>query len=198
MKVRQTILSWFYPFFIWLSKLTSRRSTVIKNENQIPPAESIYPLSIQLNNGQSLPLEAFKGKKLLLVNTASDCGYTRQYSELQNLYEKHKDHLLVIGFPANDFKEQEKGDDETIAEFCKINFGVTFPLAKKSSVIKSENQNNIFSWLSDKSRNGWLNKQPSWNFSKYLLNEEGMLTHYFDPAVSPEDPEVLQAVHQAK
>lgn len=196
MKVRQAVLSWFYPFFIWLSKVTSRRSTVIKNENKIAPPESIYPLSIQLNTGQSLPLQSFKGKKLLLVNTASDCGYTRQYSELQNLYEKHKDHLLVIGFPANDFKEQEKGDDESIAEFCKINFGVTFPLAKKSSVIKSENQNNIFRWLSDKTRNGWLNKQPSWNFSKYLLNEEGVLTHYFDPAVSPEDPEVIRAIHQ--
>lgn len=198
MKVRQTILSWFYPFFIWLSKLTSRRSTVIKNEDKIDPAESIYHLTIQLNNGQLLPLESSKGKKILIVNTASDCGYTRQYSELQSLYEKHKDHLLVIGFPANDFKEQEKGDDESIAEFCKINFGVTFPLAKKSSVIKSENQNIIFRWLSDKSKNGWLNKQPSWNFSKYLLNEEGVLTHYFDPAVSPEDPEVLHAVHQAK
>src|SRR5215210_3049122 len=134
MKVRQTFLSWLYPFFIWLSKLTSRRSTIIKNENEITPPESIYPLLMELNNGEALSLETFKGKKLLIVNTASDCGYTRQYSELQNLYEKHKDHLQVIGFPANDFKEQEKGDDASIAEFCKINFGVTFPLAKKSSV----------------------------------------------------------------
>src|SRR5690349_11220471 len=117
MKVRQAVLSWFYPFFIWLSKLTSKRSTVVSNENKIAPAESIYPLSIHLNNGQFLPLESFKGKKILLVNTASDCGYTRQYSELQNLYEKNKEHLLVIGFPANDFKDQEKGDDESIAEF---------------------------------------------------------------------------------
>lgn len=198
MKPRQTILSWFYPLLIWLSKLASKRSTVIKNEQQLAPPESLYSLSIQLNNGEYLPLGSLKGKKLLLVNTASDCGYTRQYSELQSLYEKHKDHLLVIGFPANDFKEQEKGDDESIAEFCKVNFGVTFPLARKSTVIKSENQNNIFRWLSDKTRNGWLNKQPSWNFSKYLVDEQGALTHYFDPAVSPESPEIIKAIDQTK
>jgi len=102
--------------------------------------------------------------------------------------------LVIIGFPANDFKEQEKGDDEEIAAFCKINYGVTFPLAKKSSVISGPSQNIIFHWLSHAKENGWLNRQPTWNFSKYLVNEEGVLTHYFDPGVSPLSDDVLKAV----
>jgi len=169
---------------------------MIVNEKNVTPAEPIYPLSIELNNGRQLQLDSIKGKKILVVNTASNCGYTRQYSQLQNLYEKYNDDLVVIGFPANDFKEQEKGDDEEIAEFCKVNFGVTFPLAKKSTVVKNESQNNIFRWLSDKTKNGWLNKQPSWNFSKYLISKDGVLTHYFDPAVAPDDPSFIKAVEE--
>ena len=132
----------------------------------------------------------------MFINTASDCGYTNQYEQLQELYTKLPDKLVVIGFPANDFKEQEKGTDEQIAAFCKVNYGVTFPLAKKSSVISGPGQNNIFHWLSHAEENGWCNRQPTWNFSKYLVNEEGVLTHYFDPAVSPLSEEVLHAIEQ--
>ena len=92
---------------------------------------------------------------------------------------------MVIGFPANDFKEQEKGNDEDIAQFCKMNFGVTFPLVRKSTVIKGRDQQEVFQWLTDKTKNGWNSKQPSWNFSKYLVNEMGTLTNYFDPAIPP-------------
>jgi glutathione peroxidase len=137
-----------------------------------------------------------KGKKVLLVNTASDCGYTNQYADLQKLFEKNSDRLIILGFPANDFKEQEKGTDEQIAQFCQINFGVTFPLAKKSSV-KGDHKNEIFKWLSEKNKNGWNSKQPSWNFSKYLVNEQGQLTHYFDPAVSPLSDEVIEAINKS-
>jgi glutathione peroxidase len=126
-----------------------------------------------------------------LVNTASDCGYTDQYNELQQLYSRFQNRVEVIGFPANDFRQQEKGTDEQIAEFCRVNYGVTFPLAKKSVVIKSPDQNPVFRWLSDKNLNGWNDKEPSWNFSKYLVDEQGMLTHYFDPAVSPMSKDVL-------
>jgi glutathione peroxidase len=131
-----------------------------------------------------------------LVNTASNCGYTNQYEELQQLYEQYNNRLVILGFPSNDFKEQEKGNDDEIARFCKINYGVTFPLMKKSVVIKGAGQNPVFQWLSDAAQNGWNTKTPSWNFSKYLVNESGMLTHYFDPAISPLSKEVLAAINK--
>ena len=165
----------------------------LRNGN-VSPVASFYDLAVLLNNGTSLSFNTLKGKKILLVNTASDCGYTNQYSELQALYERHKDKLIVIGFPANDFKEQEKGSDAEIAQFCKINFGVSFPLAKKSTVVKSSEQNKVFEWLTHKELNGWNDQQPSWNFAKYLVNEEGMLSHYFDPAVSPLSPELTNEI----
>jgi glutathione peroxidase len=154
-----------------------------------------YTLSVFLNNGNEFRLENLKGKKVLVVNTASNCGYTNQYSELQELYEKHKDTLIILGFPSNDFKEQEKGSDDEIAKFCLVNFGVSFPLAKKSVVTKTAEQNKVFEWLTHKELNGWNDQQPSWNFSKYLLNENGFLTHYFDPAVSPLSTEVIKAIN---
>jgi glutathione peroxidase len=132
----------------------------------------------------------------LLVNTASDCGYTNQYDDLQKLYKEHHDKLTVIAFPANDFQQQEKGRDEEIGNFCKMNFGVTFPIALNSSVVKGNEQQKIFQWLTDKTKNGWNNKPPSWNFSKYLINEEGILTNYFDPAISPLSEEVLKAIEE--
>jgi len=102
----------------------------------------------------------------------------------------------VIAFPANDFQQQEKGSDEEIGNFCKINFGVTFPVALKSSAVKGNGQQKVFQWLTDKTKNGWNNKPPSWNFSKYLINEEGVLTNYFDPAISPLSEEVLKAIEE--
>jgi glutathione peroxidase len=191
---RQRILKMVYPLWIAFTKLMGRNTKILANAKNIRPAQSIYDLSVALNNGSSLPLQTFKGKKLLLVNTASDCGYTNQYDDLQKLYQQFNDQLEIIAFPANDFKEQEKGSDHDIAQFCRVNFGVTFPLAKKSVVIQSGDQNNIFKWLTDKSKNGWNEQPPSWNFSKYLVNEQGTLTHYFDPSVSPLDEEVLKAV----
>ncbi len=164
------------------------------HENNAQPTQPLYDLKVTLNNGDSLSLSSFKGKKIMLVNTASDCGFTPQYNDLEALYKKYKEKLVVIGFPANDFGEQEKGTDEKIAEFCKVNFGVTFPLAKKSTVIKSANQNIIFKWLSDKTMNGWNNQQPKWNFSKYLINEQGVLTNYFDSSVSPDSEEIEKAL----
>lgn len=191
---RQKILQIVYPFWIAFTKLLGRNTKIISNTKNVRPVQSIYELSVPLNNGNLLPLQTYKGKKLLLVNTASDCGYTNQYDELQKLYQQFNNQLEIIAFPANDFKEQEKGSDNDIARFCKLNFGVTFPLAKKSVVIKSGDQNNIFKWLTDKAKNGWNEKPPSWNFSKYLLNEQGTLTHYFDPSVSPLSNEVMKAV----
>ena len=161
----------------------------------VVPTMPFYNLSATLNNGIEFSFENLKGKKVLIVNTASDCGYTNQYSELQELHKKYQQQLTIIAFPSNDFKEQEKGADEEIAKFCQLNFGVSFPLAKKSIVLRTANQNKIFEWLTDKKLNGWNEQQPSWNFSKYLINEKGVLTHYFDPAVSPLSVEVIKAIN---
>lgn len=180
--------------WIAFTKLMDRNTKVFINSKNVQPAESIYSLQVPLSNGNTLPLEAYKGKKIMLVNTASNCGYTNQYDDLQKLYQQFNDQLEIIAFPANDFKEQEKGTDSDIARFCKINFGVTFPLAKKSVVVKSNDQNSIFKWLTNKTKNGWNEKAPSWNFSKYLINEQGMLTHYFDPSVLPLSEEVIKAI----
>ncbi|HET6768697.1 MAG TPA: glutathione peroxidase [Chitinophagaceae bacterium] len=194
MTIRQRVLKAVYPAFTWWGRITGTNSKVFTNELPTVPLQSLYDLSVTLNNGDSIPLSNFKGKKLLLVNTASDCGYTDQYDDLQKLYQENKDKLVIIGFPANDFKEQEKGTDEEIAQFCKLNYGVTFPLAKKSTVIPGPDQNPVFQWLTDKNKNGWTSKKPSWNFSKYLINEKGVLINYFDPTISPTGKEVTEAV----
>ena len=151
-------------------------------------------LEVQLSSGKALSLASLRGRKVLLVNTASECGYTGQFAELQRLHEEMGEKLQIIGFPSNDFKEQEKGDDASISAFCQINFGVTFPLAKKSVVLRTAFQNPVFTWLTDPSRNGWNDQEPDWNFSKYLLNEQGELLAYFGPAVSPEDQKIKDLI----
>lgn len=195
MTYRQKVLKAIYPVWMWWAKLRGKNVTELKNEQKQPPV-SFYTLKGILNNGDSLDFATLKGKKLMLVNTASDCGYTEQYEDLQKLYEQHKDKLLVIGFPANDFKQQEKGTDEEIAKFCKANFGVNFPLMKKSAVIKGESQNVVYRWLTDSTQNGWNNKPPSWNFCKYIINEEGVLTNYFGASISPMSKDVLEAINK--
>jgi glutathione peroxidase len=196
MSYRQKVLKAVYPALMWVNKITGGRSKMMSNNKQVTPPLSIYDLSVQLNNGSELKLETLKGKKILLVNTASDCGYTDQYDDLQEMYETNKEKLVVIGFPANDFKEQEKGNDDDIAAFCRKNYGISFPLAVKSSVVRGDRQNEIFKWLSDKKLNGWNEQQPTWNFSKYLVNEKGVLTNYFDPAVSPASDEIKNAINK--
>jgi glutathione peroxidase len=196
MTYRQKVLKAVYPAFMWWNKLAAKKTKTIDNKQFVTPQQSLYELSVKLDSGDVLRLASLKGKKILLVNTASDCGYTDQYDELQKLYDENNDKITIIAFPANDFKEQEKGSDEEIAAFCKKNYGISFPLASKSSVIKGEHQNEIFKWLSNKNLNGWNDRQPTWNFSKYLVNENGMLTNYFDPAVSPTSDEIKNAINQ--
>jgi glutathione peroxidase len=144
--------------------------------------------------GTPIDWNLLQGKKVLLVNTASDCGYTAQYKELQQLQDRFADRLVIIGFPANDFKEQEKGDNASIADFCQRNYGVRFQLAQKTSVVSGPLQHPVYRWLTDSSQNGWNTKAPSWNFSKYLVDEEGRLTHYFDPSVSPLSEALIKAL----
>ncbi|MBS1596663.1 MAG: glutathione peroxidase [Bacteroidetes bacterium] len=179
-----------------ISKVFGKKEKIKMNRNLSEPPVSFYSLKAITNNGEELSFESLKGKKVLLVNTASDCGYTPQYHDLQELSNAYKNKLIIIGFPANDFGEQEKGSDEQIAGFCKKNYGVDFPLAKKSTVIKGPSQNKIFEWLTNKQENGWNDQQPTWNFSKYLINEKGILTHFFDPALSPMSEEITTAIEQ--
>ena len=194
MTLRQKILKLIYPLIIKTSKTKGRLNKSFQNENNIKPYTSIFNIPFELNNGSIENLSAYKDKKILIVNTASDCGYTNQYEALQKLYKENAGKLVIIGFPSNDFKEQEKGNDDEIAQFCKTNYGITFPLAKKSVVLKNSNQHKIFEWLSNKKENGWLEKTPSWNFCKYLINKEGVLTHYFESAVEPSGSEITTAI----
>lgn len=195
MTYRQKVLKTVYPVFMWWSRLVGNNSNELVNSNS-EPVIPFYTLKGFLNNGNELDFTSLKGKKVLLVNTASDCGYTDQYAELEKLYEKYNNSLVIIGFPSNDFKQQENGTDEEIAQFCKLNFGISFPMMKKSVVIKSDQQNEVFRWLTDLSLNGWNNKQPTWNFCKYLVNENGVLTNYFGSAVSPLSKDVIKAIEK--
>ncbi|HMK25782.1 MAG TPA: glutathione peroxidase [Chitinophagaceae bacterium] len=193
MTLRQKVLKAIYPAWMWYAKMRGKNVTELKNEQKQPPV-SFYTLKATLNNGTAFDFSSLKGKKVMLVNTASNCGYTDQYEALQKLSEEYKDKLIVIGFPANDFKQQEKGSDEEIAQFCKLNFGVTFPLMKKTVVVKTAEQNEVFRWLTDSTKNGWNNKAPSWNFTKYIVNEEGVLTNYFGASVSPAGKDVIKVI----
>ena len=194
MTARQKILKAVYPMWIWFAGKQGLNTKNLSNE-KVMPAVSFYSLTDTAINGTVFDFEKLKGKKVMLVNTASNCGYTGQYDDLQKLSEQYKDKLVIIGFPANDFKEQEKGTDTEIAEFCKMNFGVSFPLMQKSSVIKSANQNKIFEWLSSSTKNGWNNQQPSWNFCKYIVDEQGRLTNYFGSTIEPMGKEIATALN---
>ena len=195
MTARQKVLKAIYPMWMWFAGKKGLNSKNLTNE-KITPAVSFYSLKDTSINGVVFDFEQLKGKKVMLVNTASDCGYTGQYDDLQKLSEQYKDKLVIIGFPANDFKEQEKGSDEEIAAFCKLNFGVSFPLMQKSSIKKGANQNKIFEWLTDSTKNGWNKQQPSWNFCKYIVDEQGRLTNFFGSTIEPFSKEILTALDQ--
>jgi glutathione peroxidase len=193
MTLRQKIAKALYPLIMRLTKGTDK-GTRLANPKPSLPAQPFYSLTALRSNGQPLELSQFRNKKVLLVNTASNCGFTNQFAELQQLHEQFSDTLVILGFPANDFKEQEKGTDADIAQFCQLNFGVTFPLMQKSRVVKGSGQHPVYQWLTDPARNGWNNRQPDWNFGKYLVDSQGRLSHYFGPSVSPLSAEVLAAV----
>ena len=195
MTTRQKILKAGYPAMMWFTKLTGVNSKSITNKGVTAP-ESFYNLPATLIDDSTINLDQYKGKKILLVNTASDCGYTGQYEQLEKLYQQHREKLVILGFPANDFKGQEKGTDLAIASFCKLNYGVSFPLFKKSKVIFGTDQNEIFKWLSQKNKNGWNEQAPTWNFCKYLIDEQGRLTNFFASSVEPSSQEVLAAINQ--
>jgi glutathione peroxidase len=168
--------------------------SAISSQNEATrPAKSIYDFKVEGLEGGTVDFSGFKGKKILIVNTASKCGYTKQYEGLEKLYEQYKDKLVIVGFPANNFGGQEPGTNSEIKEFCKKNYGVTFPMAAKVSV-KGDDQAAIFKWLCNKSENGVLDAEIKWNFGKFLLDEKGNLITYFPSKVEPMSEELTSKI----
>lgn len=163
--------------------------------NPKPDAPSVYdqPFTLRSLDGKPVDFSQWKGKKLLVVNVASNCGYARQYEGLQKLWEESEGRYAIVGFPSDDFGGQEKDTAAEIGAYCTKNFGVTFPLFEKNSVTGSSAQP-LFSWLTEKNKNGWNAYPPAWNFTKFLLNERGQLVAYFGPNVEPEDRELVDAL----
>lgn len=149
----------------------------------------LYTFKLKTLSGEEITLEKFKGKKLLLVNVASECGFTPQYKNLQALHEKYKDKLVVIGFPANNFGGQEPGTSKEIKGFCEKNYGVTFQMMEKISV-KGDDAHPLYKWLSNKEENGVNSDAPRWNFSKYLIDEKGNIIKFFGSKVDPMSEEI--------
>lgn len=146
--------------------------------------KSLYDIEINDLHGNPMSLSDFKGKKILFVNVASKCGFTKQYKELQELSDTYKDQLVIIGSPCNQFGRQEPGDASQIQEFCQLNFGVTFPLTEKLDV-KGKNQHPLYTWLTSKELNGKKRSSVKWNFQKYLIDEQGELINYYYSLTKP-------------
>ena len=155
--------------------------------------KNFYDLIVSDLTGKKVGLEKFRGKKIMLVNVASKCGYTTQYKGLQSLYENYSKEIEIIGIPCNDFGKQEPGSSSEIEKFCSINYGISFTMLEKQSS-KGKNKSNLFEWLSDPKLNGWNSELPSWNFCKYIINENGDLTHFFQSNVTPNSSRVKQAL----
>ncbi len=194
MTLRQYILKSVYPIMMFFGKVFPAKNAFLSNDKNIIPTTSFYNLKATSIDGKEISFSTFKGKKVMIVNTASDCGYTAQYDELEKLYQQNKNNLIIIGFPANDFKEQEKKSNDEIATFCKRNYGVSFLLMQKSHVLKNAEQNEVFNWLTHASKNGWCNQQPIWNFNKYIINETGILTNFASNNISPLDKRIVKAI----
>ncbi len=156
---------------------------------------SIYRFKVEDIGGEEIDFSRLKGKKILIVNTASECGLTPQYAQLEELYNEFKNTLVIIGFPANNFGGQEPGTNQEIQSFCTAKFGVSFPLAAKISVLPP-NQHPLYEWLTQASENGYKDSTVEWNFQKYLINENGELSHVFAPSVEPFSDELLNAIKE--
>ncbi len=159
-----------------------------------PAAKSIYDFKIKALDGSTIDFSKYKGKKILVVNTASKCGFTPQYEGLEKLYESKKKDLVIIGFPSDNFGGQEFEQDTAISSFCKKNYGVTFPLTTRVDV-KGSNTTPVFKYLCKKSENGVLDAEISWNFNKFIIDEKGNLLQHFDSKVTPESAELLKYIN---
>ena len=152
---------------------------------------SIYDFTVPSLDGGKIDFSQYKGKKVLIVNTASKCGYTPQYTELQELYDKYKDKLVIVGFPANNFGQQEPGTNQEIKEFCTKNYGVTFPMAEKVSVV-GDDIHPVFKYLTEEAKKKGIDDPIKWNFTKFLLDEKGQLITVFPSKVKPMSEEITK------
>ena len=147
--------------------------------------KNFHDFKVKNIDGEEISLEEFKGKKVLVVNVASKCGFTSQYEDLQKLYEEYGgEDFTIIGFPANNFLKQEPGTNEEIKEFCTLNYGVTFPMMEKISV-KGKDIHPLYEWLTKEENNGVMDAKVSWNFQKFMINEDGSLYGYVSPKTKP-------------
>ncbi|HNR20486.1 MAG TPA: glutathione peroxidase [Bacteroidia bacterium] len=192
MGIFKTIINYFYVPRMKLNKHL-KMGIVLTNTENVKPLKSVYEIEYEQKSGVKTTLSQYKGKKILIVNTASECGYTPQYAQLQEMHMQMNDKLQILAFPSNDFGAQEPGSDDEIANFCKANYGVTFPVLKKITII-GENKDPLYEWLSKKKLNGWNEQLPQWNFCKYLIDEEGNLAAFFSQHIEPESEDILTKV----
>ena len=164
-----------------------------QNIERFQARESIYDININTLDGNPIDLNDFIGKKILFVNVASECGFTPQYEDLQTLHENYLDKLVVIGIPCNQFGEQEPGDADEIIAFCQDTYGVTFILTEKVDV-KGDNQHPLYTWLTEKEKNGLKNSKVKWNFQKYLIDENGELIDYFYSITGPLNSKITELI----
>lgn len=171
------------------AQTANKKSTVENNKKMTK--ETIYQFKVKDLEGNDFDFSTLKGKKILVVNTASKCGLTPQYKDLQAIYDQNKNNnFVVVGFPANNFAGQEPGSNEEIGAFCERNYGVTFPMMEKISV-KGDDMNEVYKFLTQKSKNGLQDSEVEWNFQKYLINENGELVKVVSPRTLPTDPEIV-------
>nr|WP_294776679.1 glutathione peroxidase [uncultured Flavobacterium sp.] len=164
--------------------------------NTINETTTIYQFKVNDLYGKEFDFASLKGKKILIVNTASECGLTPQYKDLEAIYKKYKDqNFVIVGFPANNFGAQEPGSNEQIAKFCEMNYGVTFPMMSKVSV-KGNDMCEVYRFLTQKSKNGLQDSEVEWNFQKYLINEQGELVKVLSPRVLPTDAVIIDWINK--
>jgi len=189
-------ISLFIAILILSSCQNQAQNNIKAMESQTPvQTQTIYQFKVTDLYGKEFDFSTLKGKKLLIVNTASECGLTPQYKDLEAIYSIYKDkNFVIVGFPANNFGSQEPGSNEQIAKFCQMNYGVTFPMMSKISV-KGKDIHEVYKFLTQKDKNGLQDSQVEWNFQKYLINEEGELIKVLSPRVLPTDTEIVDWIN---
>ena len=195
--MKKLVIFTFGLLFLWSCQNNAQPNIVAintnsnENMNTETQIKTIYKFKVKDLYGKEFDFASLKGKKILIVNTASECGLTPQYKDLEAIYEKYKNkNFIIVGFPANNFGSQEPGSNEQIAKFCQLNYGVTFPMMSKISV-KGNDKHPVYQFLTQKSKNGLQDSEVEWNFQKYLINEEGVLVKVLSPRVLPTDAAIV-------
>ncbi len=185
MKIGSLLTALALPFTQNMAKSRPENTVAVDGKN-------FHSFKMKGIDGKVIDFSQFKGKKIIVLNTASKCGYTPQYADWEKFHKANKD-VVILGFPANEFGGQEPGSNSEIASFCQLNYGVSFQMMEKV-VVKGSAKCELYQWLTDKSQNGWNEKEPSWNFCKYVINEKGELANFFASGVKPTSPEFIEAL----